>query len=194
MDVVNYQFNLFIPDNIEGSATAIMAHMAAHDLDGAVTITRCRDSEHANQRINELLHYITMADGYNAPQPAHRQIWIVGQHLSGMVLDELVWFGKKGGRVVLKGHGSYDIYRQIGAMCFPPSLSRYIDHVYQKDYFYHQEKMSGDVILRNMLAADEYEHLMAYLLRTHPQAEDVTKEDYVVNMFVEHAKVWGTSS
>ena len=39
-----------------------------------------------------------------------------------------------------------------------------------------------------MLDADEFEHLIAYLLQEHPMAEDVTKEDYVLNLFVEHEK------
>jgi hypothetical protein len=39
-----------------------------------------------------------------------------------------------------------------------------------------------------MLEPEEYESLMAYLLAEHPKAEDVTKEDYVLSMFVERER------
>ena len=47
---------------------------------------------------------------------------------------------------------------------------------------------SGYRLVYSMLDEEEYEHLIAYLLQEHLGAEDVTKEDYVLSLFVEHEK------
>lgn len=49
-------------------------------------------------------------------------------------------------------------------------------------------KLNNYKMLYNMLDDDDFEHLIAYLLQKHPNAADVSKEDYVLNMFVEHEK------
>lgn len=160
--------------------------MIAHDCGGAVTIVRCCDTDDANQKVQELLHHITMADGYNAPQPQHREIWIVGLSLKQMVCDELGWFESfKPGRVVRRVRTAQELYTNITACNFPTSLGHFIGQLSVAD--------SNYVSLYNMLEPDEYESLMAYLLAEHPKAEDVTKEDYVLSMFVERERkkeVW----
>ena len=179
--VCSHKLNLFIPYGVEGSATAIMAHMYSYQLGGEVSIVRCEDSNEANQKIQELLHYITMADGYNAPQPKFREIWAVGFHLNGMVSDELMWFSMKPGRCKFKAPTALCLFEDCGLKNYlPESLCSYI--------YNRRNESRGESILASMLADDDYEHLMAYLLRMHPHAEDVTKEDYVVSMFVENEK------
>ena len=51
-----------------------------------------------------------------------------------------------------------------------------------------EDEDNSIALLYNMLDDDEFEHLMAHLIKQHPDAEDVTTEDYVLNLFVEHAK------
>ena len=180
----DFVINLFIPPTIEGSAVAILAHMYANENEGGVSIVRCSSDAFANHEIQELLRYITMADGYNAPQPEHREIWVVGFNLNEMVKDELVWFaGHKQGRKAVRF--TTDNEAQMLLDCkdiirHPWSFENFIKQVFVPDNNYS--------LLYNMLEPDEYERLLAYLLRGYPNAKDVSQEDYVLNMFVEHAK------
>lgn len=177
----DFVINLFIPPTIEGSAAAILAHMYAHENDGTVSITRCAFDEFADTKVKELLHHITVADGYNAPQPMRREIWVVDFCLSEMTTDELVWFsGYKDRRIARNIQTGNDAKTLIGFASTAKSFANYVTQlsVPNNDY----------ALLYDMLDYDEYEHLLAYLLREHPNAKDVTKEDYVLNMFVEHAK------
>lgn len=177
----NFVINLFIPHNDNGSDAAIVAHMYAHVHQGTVSIIRCKDDDEANQKIQELLHHITMADGYNAPQPERREIWIVGFHIKEMVADELMWFKRhKEGRCVLRIHNAITLYESIGYHNLPPSLAHYFSRVCISDSNYS--------LLRKMLDPEDYEHLVSYLLWEHPKAVNITKEDYVLNMFIEHKK------
>ena len=180
----NFVINLFIPPTIEGSAVAVLAHMYANENDGGVSIVRCSSDTFANHEIQELLRHITMADGYNAPQPERREIWIVGFNLNEMVKDELVWFaGHKQGRKAVRF--TTDNEAQILLDCKdiirrPWSFENFIKQLFVPDNNYS--------LLYNMLEPDEYERLLAYLLREYPNAKDVSHEDYVLNMFVAHAK------
>lgn len=177
----DFVINLFIPPTIEGSAVAVLAYMYANENDGAVSIVRCAFDEFADTKVKELLHHITVADGYNAPQPMRREIWIVDFRLSEMTRDELMWFsGYKDGRIARNIHTGNDARTLTGIEPTTKSFSNYATQlsVPNNDY----------VLLYDMLDYDEYEHLLAYLLQKHPNAKDVIKEDYVLNMFVEHAK------
>ena len=181
----DFAINLFIPPTIEGSSAAILAHMYAQENDGTVSIVRCAFDEFADTKVKELLHHITVADGYNAPQPMRREIWVVDFRLSEMTRDELIWFsGYKDGRIARNIKTGNDARALIGFAATSgntkKSFSNYVTQlsVPNNDY----------ALLYDMLDYDEYEHLLAYLLREHPNAKDVTKEDYVLNMFVEHAK------
>ena len=179
----NFVINLFIPYTQDGSSAAIIAHMCAHDHQGTVSIVRCRDYEEANQKIQELLRHITIADGYNAPQPQHREIWIIGFQLKEMIYEELVWFKNfKLGRSFIKAFSASELlYDYLIPNGYSPcGLRRYL----------YKASFPNDnyALLYCMVDREEYENLMSYLLREHPQAEDVTKEDYVLNMFIEHEK------
>lgn len=177
----NFVINLFIPCNDKGSDSAIIAQMYAYAHQGTVFIVRCMNDDEANIKVQELLHHITMADGYNAPQPEHREIWIVGLHIKEMVNDELTWFkGHKEGRYVLRAHNAITLYERIGYHNLPASLAHYFSRVCISDSNYS--------LLRKMLDPEDYEHLVSYLLWEHPKATDITKEDYVLNMFIEHEK------
>ena len=157
--------------------------MYAYCNQGTVSIIRCNYNDEANQKIQELLHHITIADGYDASQPEHREIWIVGFKVNEMVNDELVWFkNHKAGRSFIRVFKASEILFEhlIPFGWGTESL---------KQYFYNEWKRdSSYFMLYHMLDPEEYENLMAYLLREHPRAKDVTKEDYVLNMFVEHEK------
>lgn len=177
----NNVFNLFVPNTIDGSCAAIIAHLCAHSKNGTVTVTRCENNDDAVQKVQQLLHYITMADGYKAPQPERREIWIVGFDLNGMTWDELNWFrGSQAGRIVRNTDSAYDLYISIVDYDFPVSLGFFLSKVLDQNSDYS--------LLYNMLNQEDYEHLIAYLLFMHPMARDVAKEDYVLNMFVEHEK------
>lgn len=178
----NFVINLFIPHNDNGSDAAIVAHMYAHDNHGSVSIIRCKNNDEADQKIQELLHHITIADGYNAPQPKHREIWIVDLYIKQKIADELVLFkNHKAGRFVIRAHDAIAIWEGfIGYHNLPFSLNYYFSHARISDNNYS--------ILRKMLEPEDYEHLVAYLLREYPKAEDVTKEDYVLSMFIEHER------
>lgn len=142
---------------------------------------RCHDNEDADRKVEELLHHITMADGYNAPQPKHREIWIVGLRLKEMVCDELQWFEcYKPERVVRRVRSAEELYTGMTSYSFPVSLGHFFGQLSASD--------SNYAFLYRMLEPEEYENLMAYLLAEHPKAEDVTKEDYVLSMFVEREK------
>ena len=176
----NFVINLFIPHNDNGSDAAIVAHVYVHALQGTVSIVRCKDDDEANQKIQELLHHITMADGYNAPQPERREIWIVGLHIKEMVADELMWFKNyKPKRCVVRTWGARELCKKI-FYSWPLSLEYYLSRSIISDSNYS--------LLRKMLDPEDYEHLVSYLLWEHPKAIDITKEDYVLSMFIEHEK------
>lgn len=170
-----------MPTACEGTDAAIVAHIYAHAHQGTVSIVRCWNDDAADAKVQELLHHITMADGYHAPQPEHREIWIVGLRLKAMVHDELRWFqGHSPGRIVRNVKSAMNLYLDCTEQDFPLSLGFFLaqSNDTSSDYFR----------LRHMLSAEEYEHLVAYLLRKHPTAQDVTKEDYVLSLFVEHER------
>lgn len=181
----DFVINLFVPPTIEGSAVAVLAHMYANENDGTVSITRCAFNDFADTKVKELLHHITVADGYNAPQPMRREIWVVNFRLSEMTRDELMWFsGYKDGRIACNIRVGNEARTLIGFASMLSngikSFSNYVTQLSVSDNDY--------ALLYDMLDYDEYEHLLAYLLQKHPNAKDVIKEDYVLNMFVEHAK------
>ena len=178
----NFVINLFIPYSQDGSSAAIIAHMYAHDHQGAVSIVRCRDHEEANQKIQELLRHITIADGYNAPQPEHREIWIIQFQVSEMVNDELMWFRSyKPGRSFIPRFRASDLL-------YDYLIPGGYDSCSLRHYLRASLSNNNYALLYRMIDPEEYENLIAYLLREHPQAEDVTKEDYVLNMFIEHER------
>lgn len=79
---------------------------------------------------------------------------------------------------------SNELYsRESWELAHLPGLNKFFYHLKVQDFIWRNIKY-----LYNMLDADEFEHLMAYLLQAHPTAEDVTKEDYVLSLFVEHEK------
>ena len=122
-----------------------------------------------------------MADGYHVPQPAHREIWIVGLQLNEIVYNRLMWFECfKTGRVVRYVHTAEELYTSLTRYNFPVSLG----------HFFGQLSISNSSydFLYRMLEPEDYENLMVYLLRDHPYAKDVTKEDYVLSLFIEHGK------
>lgn len=174
----DFMINLFIPRTQNGSVSAIIAHICAQNKSGAVSIVRCEDDDEANKKIQELLCHITIANGYQAPQPTHREIWCVGFHINTMVRDELNWF-----RMTNKEHvvtivdSAESLYADTSLETyFPVSLGMFLG------------KLNNYEMLYNMLDDDDFEHLIAYLLQKHPNAADVAKEDYVLNMFIEHEK------
>lgn len=155
--------------------------MVAQDHYGSLSIVRCQNSDEADRKVEELLHHITMADGYNAPQPQHREIWIVGFKLKEMVCDELGWFESfKPGRSVRRVGCAEQLYVDLIAHKFPVSLDHFFDQLSVSDSSY--------AFLHRMLEPEGYENLMVYLLRKHPKSKDVTEEDYVLSLFVEHEK------
>ena len=131
------------------------------------------------------MRHITVADGYDAPQPKQRLVWIVGGRVNEMVHDELHWFAHhKPGRSYIQAlNSNYLFFGEVWHFDLFSSLFSFFSHLSAQD-----EAGKNIQFLYNMLDADEFEHLMAYLLQEHPMAEDVTKEDYVLNLFVEHEK------
>ncbi len=178
----NFMINLFIPRTQDGSAAAIIAHIYAYNKVGAVSIVRCEDDGKANQEIQKLLCHITIANGYQAPQPTHREIWCVGFHINAMVQDELNLFKMTDAEhIVTTVDSAESLYNDmIFEAHFPSSLGIFLCKLGQKNNDYE--------LLYNMLDDDDFENLIAYLLHEHPNATDVAKEDYVLNMFVEHEK------
>lgn len=148
-----------------------------------MSIVRCEDDDEANKKIQELLCHITIANGYQAPQPTHREIWCVGFHINAMVRDELNWFRMTNKEHVVTIVGSAESLYYADTTLetyFPVSLGIFLGRLWQKNNDYE--------MLYNMLDDDDFENLIAYLLQEHPNAADVAKEDYVLNMFVEHEK------
>lgn len=131
------------------------------------------------------MRHITVADGYGAPQPQHRAVWIIGGQINGMIVDELRWFScHKPGRTTI--HPPNSKYLVIGEMWnenYPPSLRYFLTHLEKKDSVGQNIEF-----LYSMLNDEEFEHLVAYLLEAHPAADDITNEDYVLSLFVEHEK------
>lgn len=155
--------------------------MVAQDCYGSLSIVRCQNNDEADRKVEELLRHITMADGYNAPQPQHREIWIVGFRLKEMVCDELKWFESfKLGRVVRHVRCAEQLYVDMIANNFPVSLGHFFGQISVEN--------SNYLFLYRILEPEDYEHLMSYLLHEHPYAQDVTKEDYVLSLFIEHEK------
>lgn len=181
----DFMINLFIPYGIDGSVAAITSHIYAKENNGAVSIVRYLDEDSLNKSVGELMRHITVADGCNAPQPKFRTVWIVG-HVNEMINDELEWFSrfKHGRKCVQVSKGSY-LY--IGEMFNTsnqlPSLLHFLYHLTM-----HDDIGKNIELLYKMLDADEFEHLVAHLLQEHPYAEDITQEDYVLNLFVEHER------
>ena len=177
--------NLFIPNTLDGSAAAIAAHIYAGENNGAVSIVRYRDDSDLNQAVGELMRHITVADGFDAPQPEKRFVWIVGEYISEMIDDELSWFAHhKPGRMCDQfPKGRYLYISKVLSPTSCPSVNHFFFHLSD-----NTEASQNIRLLYSMLDHDEFEHLMAYLLQQHPTAEDVTKEDYVLSLFIEHAK------
>lgn len=182
----DFVINIFIPPTQTGSAVAVLAYLVAEAHHGSVVVNRCLDDAAANHKIQELLHHITIAVGYGAPLPKHQEIWYCSFSLSQMIQDELEWFANKTERSVHKNP------HKLWCLQTFPHLS--ILNTRSIGNFLHtieraKEGEKNNVgLLYDMLDDDEFEHLMAYLLREHPNCKDVTTEDYVLSLFVEHAK------
>lgn len=149
---------------------------------GSVSIVRCEDDDEANQEIQKLLRYIITAKGYQASQPIYREIWCVGFQIDTMVRDELNWFHATDSKHVVNTVDSAEsLYTdKTFETYFPISLGMFLGGLGQKNNNYD--------LLYHMLDEDEFEHLISYLLRKHPNDTDITEKDYVLNMFVEHEK------
>lgn len=150
-----------------------------------MSIVRYETKDELDQSVGELMRHITVADGFDAPQPEQRLVWIVGEYVSPMIQDELEWFARhKPGRSFVQAPcGSYLYIGEIWKMGCHTNLQNFFTHLTMQD-------SAGKNIqfLFNMLDAEEFEHLLSYLLQEHPYAQDVTKEDYVLSLFVEHEK------
>lgn len=169
--------NVFVRPTQDGSTAAVIAHMAAKQKNGTVVITRCENDEEAAREIQNLVYYTAIAKGYNVPQPFHREIWIVGFEISSINCEELDMFIKDSDEhIVYRCNHAENIYINITDYDWTLSLG------------YFLSKLNNYEFLYNMLDDDEFEYLISYLLLEHPYSEDVTKEDYVLNLFVEHEK------
>jgi len=127
------------------------------------------------------MRHITVADGFDASQPKQRYVWIVGSRVNTMVHDELEWFvHHKPGRAYLQGSDGryFDIDEE-----YPFSLKMLLYHWDKRD-----DAWKNIELLFEMLDVEEFEHLVAYLLQEHPGTWDITTEDYVLSLFVEHEK------
>ena len=166
-----------------------MAHMLAEANQGSVVIHRCMNDETANRKVQELLNHITIAVGYGVQLPLHQEIWYYGFHLSPMVQDELTWFAAQPEHFVYANprSGVFTYFHQRSRLPIlnTRSSGNFMSSVDSANFEYEDNSIA---LLYNMLDDDEFEHLMAHLIKQHPDAEDVTTEDYVLNLFVEHAK------
>ena len=173
--------NVFIRPTQDGSAAAVIAHIAAKQKNGTVTITRCEDNEEAAKEIQNLLYYTAIAKAYNTPQPFHREIWIVGLEVSSITYEELNMFTRDSKEhIVYNCNCAKSLYVNNTDYDWTLSLGYFVSNLYDDNNCYE--------FLYNMLDDDEFEHLISYLLLEHPYSEDVTKEDYVLNLFVEHER------
>ena len=165
-----------------------MAHMVAEANHGSVVIHRCLNDETANRKIQELLNHITIAVGYGVQLPPHQEIWYYGFHLSPMVQDELTWFAAQPEHFVCANPQScvFAYCHQLSRL--PILNTRSFGNFLSSVDSANEGEDNSIALLYNMLDDDEFEHLMAYLIPQHPDAKDVTTEDYVLNLFVEHAK------
>lgn len=151
--------------------------MAAKQKNGTVVITRCENDEEATREIQNLVYYTAIAKGYNVPRPFHREIWIVGFNVLPIIQEELNMFIKDcKEHIVYRFNRAENIYINITDYDWTLSLGYFISKLDDYEFLY------------NMLDDDEFEHLISYLLLEHPYSEDVMKEDYVLNLFVEHEK------
>ena len=176
--------NLFIPRTFDGSMAAVFAHLYADDKDGGVHIVRYKNDDELNNKVEELMRHITIADGFEAPQPEHRYVWIVGSRVNNMVHDELHWFAKyKPGREYLQIEKSSSLWfmNNYEPIQKGHSLDKIFFHISEQDKVWERIQR-----LYTMIDPDEFEHLVSYLLKTYPNADDITTEDYVLNLFLSH--------
>lgn len=153
-----------------------------------MVIHRCIDDEAANRKIQELLHHFTIAAGYGISLPQHQEIWYCGFNLSPMIQDELTWFSGSPERFVCKNPQDC-VYAYCSTLAHQPVLNtRSFGNFLSSVDSANEGEGNSVALLYNMLDDDEFEHLMAYLIPQHPDAKDVTTEDYVLSLFVEHAK------
>ena len=169
--------NVFVRPTQDGSAAAVIAHIAAKQKNGTVTITRCEDNEEAAKEIQNLLYYTAIAKAYNTSQPFHREIWIVGFEVPSITYEELDMFIRD-----IKEHIVYN------CNCAKNIYINNTDYDWTLSLGYFISKLDDYEFLYNMLDDDEFEHLVSYLLLEHPYSEDIMKEDYVLNLFVEHER------
>lgn len=146
------------------------------------------DKDDLSKKFRELAHYIAIADDNNAPQPKMRIIWVIADHdhLDEKIFDEIEQLLERGisGIRCKYAISSNHLYSQeTWRLAHLPGLNKFFYHLNVQDYIWE-----NIVYLYHMLDADEFEHLVAYLLQAHPTAEDITKEDYVLSLFVEHEK------
>ena len=131
------------------------------------------------------MRQITIANGYGAPQPKQRLVWVVGGNINTMIQDELGWFtsNNAGGRYFYAKDSAYLLIGEMWHEEFPESLRNLFRHLQESD------SVSKNVnLLYSMLDEKEFEYLMANLIQKHPSAQDVTEEDYVLSLFIEHEK------
>lgn len=181
-----FMINLFVPRTIDGSAAAIAAHFYAERGSGTVSVVRYEDDDELNEELEKLVCNISAVKKIKAPLPERRAIWVIG------------------GTIYKKTYLALNPLCRTdeGVMCVhPPNASAlYLSELLLKTedctsiyHFFRGLAMKNAAwenieFLYNMLEDDEFEHLIAYLLKAHPHAQDVTKEDYVLSLFVDHEK------
>lgn len=106
-----------------------------------------------------------------------------------MIQDELTWFSGSPERFVCKNPQDC-VYDYCSTLAHQPVLNTrsFGGFLSAVDRAANNHEDNNISLLYDMLDDDEFEHLMAYLIPQHPDAKDVTTEDYVLSLFVEHAK------
>lgn len=146
---------------------------------------RYANENELNESVEDLLQYIATAEKYGAPLPEKRSVWIVGPMVNDEVHDELHSFvHRKSGRNYVQAKTASILYVFAGIyQGAVRSLNTFLYHLSAKD-----EVAQNIRLLYGMIEPQEFEHLVAYLLQEHPTADDITQEDYVLSLFVEHEK------
>lgn len=92
---------------------------------------RYEDEDELNKTVGELMRHITVADGYDAPQPSRRLVWIVGEGVNEDIHDELIWFAtNKPGRSYAQAFdGSFLYITEVWKPDHLFSLHRFFYHL-----------------------------------------------------------------
>lgn len=190
MKLHNFIVNVFATNDLDGAATAVLAHVYAKERNGAVTV-RYLSPEETDKELGGLIKCVMDAQARGDAMAKHIELWVNDMPLSDEVVRDVLWFRREDAddehkrlSVILDGPYQLPCSPCTDFNTVTTAIIMFLSQVYAATHY----GVKNDVaILYDLLEHDDFVDVVASMLIQHPWHFCLT-DDSTLNMFISNYK------